>query len=182
MPEPTTIDERTDTKAGYSSFCRRAEHVTCKTVQARCTCSCHGHRGQQPPTTKGNPVTITQPIPLRTPPDETAPASPNGALACPDCDKTFERPQGLGSHRSRAHGYRTNGTPKPPRPKIDTAPVHNTPDDETDPWLLVVAHATDDTMRASSIVLSTEHDAREVAQLLSTLGQRSFVFRLADAR
>ncbi len=26
---------------------------------------------------------------------------------CPDCDRVFDKPQGLGAHRSRAHGYRT---------------------------------------------------------------------------
>lgn len=25
---------------------------------------------------------------------------------CPDCDASFDTPQGLGAHRSRAHGYR----------------------------------------------------------------------------
>jgi uncharacterized C2H2 Zn-finger protein len=28
---------------------------------------------------------------------------------CPDCDRTFKSPQGLGAHRSRSHGYRRNG-------------------------------------------------------------------------
>ncbi len=27
---------------------------------------------------------------------------------CPDCDRVFDKPQGLGAHRSRTHGYRTN--------------------------------------------------------------------------
>ena len=25
---------------------------------------------------------------------------------CPDCDRVFDKPQGLGAHRSRTHGYR----------------------------------------------------------------------------
>lgn len=27
-------------------------------------------------------------------------------LRCPDCNRVFERPQALGAHRARAHGYR----------------------------------------------------------------------------
>lgn len=29
-------------------------------------------------------------------------------MPCPDCDKQFGSPQGLGAHRSRAHGYRVS--------------------------------------------------------------------------
>lgn len=31
---------------------------------------------------------------------------PQGEHPCPDCDKILTTPQGLGAHRSRAHGYR----------------------------------------------------------------------------
>jgi uncharacterized C2H2 Zn-finger protein len=30
----------------------------------------------------------------------------NGLYHCPDCDREFDTPQGLGSHRARTHGYR----------------------------------------------------------------------------
>lgn len=51
-----------------------------------------------------------------------------GSYPCPDCDKTFDKLQPLGSHRARAHGYRVNGTtqaragaphstPRPPAPR-----------------------------------------------------------------
>lgn len=36
-------------------------------------------------------------------------ASQHGTFQCPDCPKTCTTPQGLGSHRSRAHGYRRAG-------------------------------------------------------------------------
>ncbi len=38
---------------------------------------------------------------------EPPPADP--VYPCPDCDRTFASPQGLGAHRSRSHGYRKNG-------------------------------------------------------------------------
>lgn len=40
-----------------------------------------------------------------------APPSPANStpLNCPDCGGTFAKPQGLGSHRARAHGYRKAG-------------------------------------------------------------------------
>jgi uncharacterized C2H2 Zn-finger protein len=41
-------------------------------------------------------------------------------LACPDCAQTFMSPQGLGAHRSRAHGYRSD---KPAASKDAKAPV-----------------------------------------------------------
>lgn len=38
-------------------------------------------------------------------------AKPDG-FPCPDCDRVFDKPQGLGAHRSRSHGYRTNKAKK----------------------------------------------------------------------
>jgi len=41
-------------------------------------------------------------------PTATAAATPRvkvGAYACPDCERTFGTPQGLGAHRYRNHGY-----------------------------------------------------------------------------
>ena len=41
---------------------------------------------------------------------------------CPDCDRVFDKPQGLGAHRSRAHGYRTaNGKSTKATPVTPTA-------------------------------------------------------------
>jgi hypothetical protein len=37
------------------------------------------------------------------------PAPAPKTYPCPDCDRVFDKPQGLGAHRFRAHGYRKNG-------------------------------------------------------------------------
>jgi uncharacterized C2H2 Zn-finger protein len=52
-----------------------------------------------------------------TPETESDQRPPESAeFTCPDCGKAFESPQGLGSHRARAHGYRS----KPEKPKRAT--------------------------------------------------------------
>ena len=33
---------------------------------------------------------------------------PDGNYQCPNCERTFQTPQGLGAHRSRNHNYRPN--------------------------------------------------------------------------
>lgn len=35
-----------------------------------------------------------------------------GQYACPDCERSFLTPQGVGAHRSRAHGYKSPHTGK----------------------------------------------------------------------
>jgi hypothetical protein len=48
-----------------------------------------------------------QKIARPTRPRRTAPERPdNGVYACPNCGDTFTTPQGRGSHRARAHGFR----------------------------------------------------------------------------
>jgi len=54
---------------------------------------------------------------------------------CPDCGKAFDRPQSLGAHRARAHGYRRATTPpagdppkaarrrRTPRPKAEESAI-----------------------------------------------------------
>jgi hypothetical protein len=175
----STADDITehDTKAGYSSWCRRGEHRTCETVKARCSCPHHGAHGQQPPAPPTPSVkeptmsTATAEVtPLRPPPDvEQKPTG--GGHTCPDCGKTFAAPQGLGAHRSRAHGYRKAApASKPPAAKREPAPKP-TPkvEPENDQWLLVVGPVDTD-QTAAVVVLSSEHDARQVAALLDTLG------------
>lgn len=39
----------TDVRPQLSSWCRSDDHPGCKSVQARCRCSCHGVNGQEPP-------------------------------------------------------------------------------------------------------------------------------------
>lgn len=59
------------------------------------------------------------------PPDGPAPvgtpgpvvASGPGSFPCPDCDKTLETPQGLGSHRFRSHGAKK---PRPGEQRVST--------------------------------------------------------------
>lgn len=41
----------------------------------------------------------------------------DGKYDCPDCDRVFDTPQGLGAHRARIHGYRRD----------DQAPVDRHP-------------------------------------------------------
>lgn len=84
-----------DVHAGKSTNCRAGNHATCATLKARCRCSCHGPDGQTSP----------------------GAASSSAMLPCPDCAQSFASPQGLGAHRSRAHGYRSPVADKqtPPR-------------------------------------------------------------------
>lgn len=42
------------------------------------------------------------------------------ALQCPECGKTFATAQGLGAHRSRSHGYRSE---HPKKPRKSDAPA-----------------------------------------------------------
>lgn len=72
---------------------------------------------------------------------------------------------------------------RPGRPKLDRRSVQRTLEDDYDPWLLVVGRLDDTNgAKATTVVLSTENDARQVAELLGTLGHKSHVFRLADGR
>jgi hypothetical protein len=184
----TVTEPRTDTKAGYSSWCRRGEHRTCETVKARCACPHHGTHGQQPPTPttpapKEQPMTVTAEVTqLRPPPDDHPKPTP-GDHVCPDCPRTFAAAQGLGAHRARAHGYRSPQRDKPAAPKRQQ---QRTPKPQPD----VQASAADDRCvilvgldaNASTLVLPTETYARQVAALLVELGHEPHVFRLADGR
>lgn len=182
-----------DAKAGYSSWCRRGEHRTCRTVTARCTCTCHGRHGQQPPTSAASApkskettmnATAAEVTQLRPPPD-VEPEKPAAGHACPDCDRTFATPQARGAHRAKAHGYRNPPAAKPaaksPRTVAD-APTPATPPapTNTDPWLLVVLTGDDQRPSTRSIVVTSEHDARQTAELLTELGHTACAFRLAD--
>lgn len=65
-----SIEERTDSKGGYSSKCRAGNHSSCKTLRLSCTCSCHGGRYEK------NPEPIEErhmPAPLKSV-DEAPPA------------------------------------------------------------------------------------------------------------
>lgn len=58
--------------------------------------------------------------------DVTEPTqSPSPAMpklhVCPDCGKSFDKPQGLGAHRSKAHGYQ--GKRKQAKPANEPEPV-----------------------------------------------------------
>lgn len=128
----------------------------------------------------------------------TPPPDVNGngarAYSCDQCGDSFERPQGLGVHRARKHGIRSTanaGTPRvtkvapakrAPRPKLDAKSVRRALDDDYDPWLVVVGHLDENGAKASTVVLSTENDARQVRDLLAELGHKPNVFRLADGR
>lgn len=110
-----------DAKAGYSSWCRRDQHLSCRTAGARCSCGCHGTRGQTPPATT-RPPERKERLPM---PDTTI------DLRCPEpgCDFVAGRVQGLSRHRNQTHGERTNGatppqpTEKRPRPAPTTTPT-----------------------------------------------------------
>lgn len=39
-------------------------------------------------------------------PDSLAALQPDGTYQCPNCERAFANPQGLGSHRAKSHGYR----------------------------------------------------------------------------
>lgn len=109
---------------------------------------------------------------------------------CPDCGRTFGTVHALGVHRGRTHKA-AGATPAPvaqptsvaprPRPKLDTATVKASMDDY-DPWLIVVGHLDEGEPSADTVVLSTEHDARQVAALLSRLGNKPLVFRARDGQ
>lgn len=127
-----------DTKAGHSSMCRRGDHRTCKTAQARCTCNCHGNDGQTPP----QPKEPTVPEPAR----HLAPVTTPGRYQCTDCDRSFDLPQGLGRHRTAHHGATSakkpaTKTPPQTKPTAVKPPAPATPATEppvvTDPVIVI---------------------------------------------
>lgn len=104
-------------KTGYSSFCRRDSHSTCSMAKARCTCGCHGRRGQEPPTQKEPTMPEASVTPITQPETQATTLG----LVCPDCERTFEHPQGLGRHRSAVHGAGAK-TKKAPAKAAKTVP------------------------------------------------------------
>jgi hypothetical protein len=132
--------------------------------------------------------------PLRPPPADVEHEAEPGGHVCPDCGRTFTE-HGLSVHRARMHknakppSAPTRKAPaakatqaKTTRPKLDTKSVSKTLEDDYDPWLVVVGHLDADGAKASTVVLSTESDARQVSDLVTALGHRPRVFRLADGR
>jgi RNA polymerase sigma factor (sigma-70 family) len=108
-------------------------------------------------------------------------------IACPECGQEFEKPQAVGVHRAKKHGYRRDPSapsvtkPKPPAPRLDTKSVRESLDDY-DPWVLVIGVVSDEGMQSESAVLASENEARQVARLFERIGHKSFVFRLAEAK
>jgi hypothetical protein len=141
------------------------------------------------------------------PPDDPTPSSTK-RYTCDDCGAgPFVTPQAVGSHRRYTHGAglkkqadqapapkpkakpkrateNAARVPRKARPKLDTRTVRRAlaREDDYDPWLLVVGRLDADHAKATTCVLSTENDARQVAELLDTLGHKPHVFRLADGR
>lgn len=113
----------------------------------------------------------------------------------PGCDRTFATAQAAGKHRSAMHGIAgATRAPKPPRRPMPYLKATTTgarpkplpardlePQDDYDPWALLIGHTTHDGPTTSAVVLSTKTDAHQVANLLTALGHTPYVFRVADA-
>lgn len=97
-----------DGKAGFSSWCRRAQHQSCSTAGARCTCACHGTGGQTPPTRTALPDPQKAPMPDTT----TRPVACN----FDGCERTFGTNHALMIHTARAHKPDTGNGSTPPQP------------------------------------------------------------------
>lgn len=180
-----------DAKAGFSSWCRRAQHESCIRAKARCSCSCHGARGQTPP----GPKAASYPTPILHPTQRkegtTMPDTTTKPIACKHdgCDRTFGTEHALTIHAARAHKDAKAQTPpqRPAKraPKLDTAAVRATleePGDDYDPWVVLVGHVIDGVPTVSALVLSTSADAEQVTKVLTTLGHKAWRLRLADAQ
>jgi len=48
------------------------------------------------------------------PPAGASESQPSASFACPECDRSFSRVQGLAAHRTKAHGYRKVAFAAPP--------------------------------------------------------------------
>lgn len=75
----------------------------------------HGHTRKPKPVKNKKPAQpaptpAVQHTPAGTPSSSTQESTDfvddDGNYRCPDCDRTFDRPQSLGAHRYRHHGYR----------------------------------------------------------------------------
>jgi len=89
-----------NTKRGWSSFCRDERHDVCTRLSAKCTCSCHGARGQAAAVVSDG-TTLT-----REPPRDISRADAGGAsrsFGCPDCPRTFTSKHALAVHEARSH-------------------------------------------------------------------------------
>lgn len=147
--EAPDVPTELDLKAGYSSNCRSDRHTTCQMARMRCSCSCHGAHGQQPPAPKEHPV----------------PEASNTGHTCPTCSAKFASPNGLAIHRGRAH-------PTPPiQPKRTPAPKAPQRESVPDRELLAVLAAAYHDLNDADIDVSI-HSAATLIDALTGKGWR----------
>lgn len=173
----SVVDEpRTDQKAGYSANCRAGRHATCCLTGARCTCTCHGPRGQKPPAPSApHPTpTITTPPPLAVVPaptieeDVVPPDAPKPFPCLVDgCTRSFDT-----LHARQVHAARGHKPPKaqtPPQPKAPKAPtIRSESGDDASPFLLTVLRPGDDELVA--IEFEDLDEMQRTVEILAELG------------
>lgn len=124
--------EVTDAKAGFSTMCRRGDHVSCASAQARCTCTCHGSRPQGPESRDARPRVVVDRKPriveamtgFQTDDDPPKPSASSAPFACPECGRDDFRSAGaLGTHRTRKHKPRKPDTTFVYTPEPEAAPT-----------------------------------------------------------